>query len=70
MFKKFIIILVTLSIIISLASCTGGIVTPPQDDDNSLQLEQEFQDNQETITHHLEEIARNSKTTRKRLRII
>ncbi len=62
MFKKFIIMLVALSIIISLVGCTGGIVNPPQDDDNSLQIEQEFQDNQEMITHHLEEIAEQGKT--------
>jgi hypothetical protein len=41
MFKKFIITLVILSIIIYLVGCTGGIVTPPQDNENSLQVEEE-----------------------------
>lgn len=57
MFKKFIIRLVTLSIIISLAGCTGGIITPPQDDDNS----QVFQYNMEIITNHVEQIAESGK---------
>ena len=41
MFKKFIIMLVILSIIISLVGCTGGLVTPPQDNEDSLQIEEE-----------------------------
>jgi len=42
MIKKFIIMLVILSIIISMVGCTGGIVTPSQDDEGSIQMEEDF----------------------------